>query len=101
FITGIPQEISDLDNGVHVGWVRTGQTFTAYGIGSAGGTGRHPVCRAYGLPSAGIDSHFYSASLDECTQTMANFGDAWLRPGTWSYESSEVFGMDLPAAVKG
>jgi hypothetical protein len=101
FITGIPQEIADLDNGVHSGWTRTGQTFKGYSIGSAGRTGRRPVCRAYGLPSAGIDSHFYSASLDECTQTMVNFGDAWLRPGTWSYESSEVFGMDLPDEVAG
>src|SRR3954468_1460321 len=31
FITGIAQEIADLDNGVHRGWVRTGQTFKAYG----------------------------------------------------------------------
>ena len=29
FITGIAQEISDLDTGVHSGWARTGQTFKA------------------------------------------------------------------------
>jgi hypothetical protein len=101
FISGIPQEISDLDTGVHTGWTRTGQTFKAYGIGSAGRTGRRPVCRAYGLPSAGLDTHFYSASLDECTQTMVNFGDAWLRPGTWGFEASEVFQMDLPDPITG
>jgi hypothetical protein len=72
-----------------------GRPFKAYGIGSAGRTGRRPVCRAYGLPSAGLDTHFYSASLDECTQTMVNFGDAWLRPGTWGFEASEVFQMDF------
>ena len=101
FITGIPQEISDLDNGVHKGWTRTDQSFQGYGIGSAGRTGRRPVCRIYGLPSAGIDSHFYSASLDECSQTMVNFGDAWLRPGTWTFEASEVFQMELPDPVTG
>jgi hypothetical protein len=53
FISGIPQEISDLDTGVHTGWTRTGQTFKAYGIGSAGRTGRRPVCRAYGLAERG------------------------------------------------
>jgi hypothetical protein len=101
FITGIAKEISDLDTGVHKGWERTGQTFKAYGIGSAGRAGRRPVCRAYGMPSAGIDSHFYSASPDECTATMVNFGDAWQRPGSWAIEASEVFQMDLPDPVTG
>jgi hypothetical protein len=101
FITGIAKEISDLDTGVHAGWMRTGQTFKAYAIGSAGRTGRRPVCRAYGIPSAGIDSHFYSASPDECTATMVNFGDAWQRPGSWGIEASEVFQMDLPDPLTG
>jgi len=101
FITGIAKEISDLDNGVHPGWVRTGETFRSYGIGSSGRTGRRPVCRAYGLPTAGLDTHFYSASPDECTATMVNFGDAWGRPGTWGLEASEVFQMDLPDPVTG
>src|SRR5207245_2233297 len=57
FITANPKEISDLDTGVHPGWTRTGQTFNSYTIGSAGRDGRRPVCRAYGLPRAGIDSH--------------------------------------------
>lgn len=100
FITGIQKEISDLDTGVHTGWARTGQTFKAYGIGSTGRAGRRPVCRVYGLPPD-IDSHFYSARLDECTRTMVNFGDAWLRPGTWGFEASEVFQMDLPDPVTG
>ena len=101
FITAIPKEISDLDTGVHPGWTRTGQTFKSYGIGSSGRTGRRPVCRAYGLPSAGIDSHFYSASPDECSATMVNFGDAWGRPGSWGLEASEVFQMDLPDPITG
>src|SRR5262249_15632206 len=101
FITGFPAEIADLDNGVHRGSARTGQTFSSYAVGSAGRTGRRPVCRAYGLPSAGIDSHFYSASPDECTTTMVNFGDAWQRPGSWSIEASEVFEMDLPDTTTG
>ncbi len=95
FITANPQEISDLDTGIHVGWARTGQSFKAYGIGSTGRTGRRPVCRAYGQPSAGLDSHFYSASPDECIATMLNFG------GAWGLEASEVFEMDLPDAVTG
>jgi len=95
FISGIPQEISDLDSGVHKGWARTGQTFSAYGIGSSGRTGRMPVCRAYGNPASGLDSHFYSASPDECIATMVNFG------GSWILEASEVFEMNLPDPATG
>jgi len=94
FITGFPQEISDLDTGVHKGWARTGEGFKAYGIGSTGNTARRPVCREYGLPSQGLNSHFYSASPDECFNTLSNLG-------AWGLEASEVFEMDLPDSVTG
>jgi hypothetical protein len=95
FITAIPDEITKLDNGTFVGWARTGQSFNAYGIGSAGRTGRHPVCRQYGRPDVGLDSHFYSASPDECKASLINTGGAWI------LEASEVFEMDLPDPVTG
>lgn len=95
FITAFPDEIAKLDNGTFVGWTRTGQSFNAYGIGSTGRTGRHPVCREYGRPDVGIDSHFYSASPDECVATLINGGGAWV------LEASEVFEMDLPDSVSG
>ena len=87
FITGIADEITKLDNGTFVGWQRTGETFGAYAIGSSGGIGRRPVCRAYGNPASGLDSHFYSASLDECELTAGL---------DWLLEAHEVFQMDLP-----
>jgi len=40
-------EIAKLDSGVFAGWARTGQTFNAYGIGSAGRTGRPPLEQAH------------------------------------------------------
>lgn len=95
FITAIPQEISDLDNGVHKGWTRTGQTFNVYAPGSTGKIGRQPVCRAYGSPAAGLDSHFYSANIEECYDTLSKFNDAWL------LESGEVFQMELPDTTTG
>jgi hypothetical protein len=104
FITGFPQEISDLDSGVHRGWARTGQTFKAYAIGSSGRTGRRPVCREYGNPDAGLDSHFYSASPDECAASLVNSAvlqGAVQLAGSWLLEASEVFGMDLPDATTG
>ena len=95
FITSIPKEIADLDGGVHVGWQRTGESFSAYGVGSSGRTGRRPVCRAYGNPAAGLDSHFYSASPQECAATLLNFGEDWLP------EAAEVFQMELPDTTTG
>jgi hypothetical protein len=92
FITGIADEIAKLDNGTFVGWQRTGETFGAYAIGSTGRAGRRPVCRAYGNPASGLDSHFYSASLDECELTAGL---------DWLMESNEVFQMDLPDPITG
>ena len=95
FITAAPGEISDLDNGVHKGWARTGQSFHTYAAGSTGRPGRQPVCRAYGNPAVGLDSHFYSASEGECFDTLGKFAGAWL------LEASEVFQMDLPDTTTG
>ena len=95
FITANAGEIADLDNGVHKGWARTGKSFKAYAVGSTGNTGRRPVCRAYGNPAAGLDSHFYSASPQECAATLSKFKDAWL------LEASEVFEMELPDTTTG
>ena len=106
FITGNANEIADLDNGVHAGWTRTGQSFKAYAIGSTGSTTRRPVCRAYGNPAVGLDSHFYSASPDECIATLQNGsgnfpGAGWIGPASWLLEASEVFQMDLPDPLTG
>src|SRR5205823_2297101 len=95
FITAFADEIAKLDNGTFVGWARTGQSFNAYGIGSTGRAGRRPVCREYGRPDVGIDSHFYSASPGECEASLINGGGAWV------LEASEVFEMDLPDPVSG
>ncbi len=90
FITAIPKEISDLDNKVHPGWARTGQSFNAYAAGSGGPSDRLPVCRYYGLPQAGLDSHFYTGGVLECLDVGAKFA------GAWEIESGEVFQMRFP-----
>lgn len=93
FITITPQEISDLDTGVHGGWERTGLRFLAYTFPAAGAS---PVCRFYRTPGFG-DSHFYSAILSECTAVVAN---PQLYPG-WTYESGNVFYIGVPDPVTG
>jgi hypothetical protein len=90
FITGAPQEIADLDAGLHAGWQRTGLSFNAYASDMAGAT---PVCRFYIPPALG-DSHFFSASPVECLQTRTRFPD-------FDLESDDAFEVVLPDAVTG
>jgi YVTN family beta-propeller protein len=92
FISSNPGEVSDLDRGVHKGWVRTRQSISTYVTGTSMGRGE-PTCRFYGLPSAGLDSHFYSASKRECDEVSSKFADAWTK------ESDNVFEVALPAVT--
>jgi DNA-binding beta-propeller fold protein YncE len=85
FTTSLPAEISALDAGRFPGWQRTGEKLPVYAQRDDGPDGSVPVCRFYGLPEKGLDSHFYSASAAECVQIQQRFGDSWL------LESSEVF----------
>lgn len=94
FVTAYPGEIAKLDNGTFVGWQRTGQSFKAFDAADTS-PGSAPVCRFYGLPAAGLDSHFYSASVAECNEVQQKFAQAWL------FESPDVFGMYLPDTASG
>jgi len=70
FLSMNPQEVADLDLGVHAGWARTGQSFQVFGsAASAAGTSANPVCRFYIPPEHG-DSHFFSADPAECTAVL-------------------------------
>jgi hypothetical protein len=93
FITANADEIADLDDGMHTGWIRTGYTFPVGAQNAA--SFAEPVCRFYGLPEMGLDSHFYSANTGECEAVKARFGNAWL------FESANVFAVDLPDSATG
>ena len=90
FMTSLPAEIAALDGSPPGGWVRTGQSFDAYaqatGIASR-------VCRFY-IPPADGDSHYYSASADECAAVLVKF------PALIE-ESANLFYIDLPDLVTG
>lgn len=94
FVTSDPVEIAKLDNGTYTGWQRTGQSFRAFASTDTS-PGASPVCRFYGLPSAGLDSHFYSASVAECDQVKQKY------PQAWDFESANVFQMYLPDPFTG
>jgi uncharacterized protein DUF5648 len=91
FITSDPLEMEKLDQGTISGWSRTGEHFPVYpedGIPTRS-NGR-PVCRLYGLPQAGLDSHFFSLDAGECAAVI----DRW-RP-FWVLEQATAFGGGDP-----
>jgi len=90
FLSSDPAEIAALDAGVFAGWTRTGEQFGVLPAGERGIARATPVCRYYGRPEAGLDSHFYSASPAECAEVAARYGDEW------QLESPEVFVVALP-----
>jgi len=66
FITAYPEEAAALDAGTNVkGWVRTGGQFTVF---TDPAPGLAAVCRFFGTPGKGINSHFYTADTDECAK---------------------------------
>ena len=69
FITASAAEIAALDSGMFGGeWKRTGKSF------KVGGT--QAVCRFYGMPPKGPDSHFFTSSEAECEHVMVEYA-AW------------------------
>jgi len=95
FIASALDEIAKLDAGDFDGWQRTGQSFPVVPATLSIAAGFSPVCRYYGKPEAGLDSHFYSASPAECATVVERFADAWL------LESASVFSVALPSATDG
>jgi len=71
FVSANPAEIAALDAGGV--WQRTGQAFNV-------GSGSRGVCRFYGMPPKGPDSHFFTADAAECQAVMTQF-PAWTFEG--------------------
>jgi len=90
FVTAAPSDINALDSGAVPGWRRTGESFGAYTTFQAG---YDPVCRFYIPPDLG-DSHFISASADECATVRARFP-------TYIQEGPTYMGEALPDMATG
>jgi len=81
FLTATKSEIAALDAGAFNGaWVRTGAT-----IKVGGTTG---VCRFYGMPPKGPDSHFFTVNAAECEKVMSEYR-------AWTFEN-HAFAMTPP-----
>ena len=93
FISALQPDLDALDSGRLIGWSRTGQTFRVFPSQASGGGGVNPVCRFY-IPPARGDSHFFSASPQECNETRAKFP-------SFSFEGAAVFFIALPNTFNG
>jgi len=95
FVTADSNEINVLDANYFPGWTRTGLSFNVLSPSTVPSTDISAVCRFYGKPEAGLDSHFYSAFPAECQAVIDRFSDAWI------LESSNVFMVYLPNDTDG
>lgn len=84
FLTTETVEIDALDRGILAGWQRTGQSFSVL-LTDTGPESWVPVCRYYGRPDRGLDSHFYSASDAECAGLATRYD------GSWVFERRDAF----------
>jgi hypothetical protein len=73
FITADPAEIAFLDGGgLGTAWSRTGMSFKAWARDDTSAAGSQPVCRFFGTPGLGPNSHFYTANAEECAAVRAD-----------------------------
>jgi len=87
FITAYSDEAAMLDQGTVVkGWTRTGVTWNAW-ANPGDDPNAVPVCRFFGTPGRGPNSHFYTADANECALVKQN-------PG-WTFEAI-AFYIEVP-----
>lgn len=92
FISNNPDEIGDLDSGVHSGWTRTGYSFNAHNTAAVG---ESPVCRYYIPPGIG-DSHFLTAFQFECNDIALSKYLSYSSKQFYLFESSKAFYVGVP-----
>jgi hypothetical protein len=83
-------EIAALDASVHPGWERTGQSILAYRPGQTQFQ-LSAVRRFYGLPGAGLDTHFFT--IDYADQFALTYGP---RSSAWVLETENAFEIGRP-----
>ena len=90
FITAAAEEADGIDRGAAgPGWSRTGYSFRAWIASAATLPNIRPVCRFYGTPGVGPNSHFYTIDIGECATVQND-------PG-WKLEATAVFFAHSPA----
>ena len=86
FITADVAEASAIDAGAAgPGWQRSGRGFRAWTAKAGVAVDAKPVCRFYGTPGVGPNSHFYTANAAEC--------DAVRNDPGWRYEGVAFYSI--------
>lgn len=93
FLSASPADIEALDSHRIDGWARTGGSFPVAMAPEPSRRLIDPVCRFYLPPEAG-DSHFFSASAEECAEVAQRFR-------TFVRETDTAFYVALPDASSG
>jgi murein DD-endopeptidase MepM/ murein hydrolase activator NlpD len=94
FMTGFADEEAALDAGTPIaGWMRTGNAFQAF---STPGSGMSTVCRFFGTPGLGVNSHFYTAFDFECAAVKQM--PAWIFEANAFYIDADV--SQCPASTR-
>lgn len=88
FLTSDSDEIAALDGHVFAGWERTGETVGVLKPGTFSQV-TFPVCRFYGLPSANLDTHFYSGTASEC-ELLAQQQQSWVLERTDAFRVGQI-----------
>jgi uncharacterized protein (DUF1800 family) len=93
FVTAGPGEIQSVESGgAGPGWIRTGGQFGVF-LGANDAPNLVPVCRFYGTPGVGPNSHFYTATPSECEQVKKDRG--------WTYEGVAFYVPQSPGCGPG
>jgi len=90
FITASAAEMAALDGASE--WRRTGYLFYAYPDAGRAPASARPVCRFYASGDVRIDSHYFTASAEECAFVRRTW------PGIWLLETPAAFYVQLPDA---
>jgi hypothetical protein len=91
FVTNGAAEIDNiLHGGAGPGWELTGQAFKAFTVPPPGpAPGFAAVCRFYGTPGLGPNSHFYTSDATECDTVKRGVG--------WTYEGIGFYILPINA----
>ena len=88
FRTANAAEAAAIDQGsAGAGWARTGQSDPAWLTASVAPSAAVPVCRFYGTPGRGPNSHFYTADAAECAAVKLDSG--------WTYEGIAFYALPV------
>jgi len=90
FITADPAEAHFIDTFLGGLFQRTGLYFYAYLNSDVAPPDAKPVCRFYASAAVQINSHYYSASFDECITVLLNW------PGIWELETATACYIQVP-----